>query len=273
MALTGGIVVWVGLHGDHLLWSILRGHIHRASACSWGTADLAWIVSPGGHLILGGSETWQNICRHWEGLQRMVKQLSPTNIDEWRALPLWWPHVNYRDGRRARCKTAALRRLRDASISRMGDVSDAIGDFLPWEGLRVVLDRNRSRESFQALISNLNPVPNFDHSLMHPGFFVEGYVTDLHQTLAWQFELQASWFTAQWIPFLDRNSATCTSRPWVAFCTLPSIVCLGRFWTFNALWFATLDPRVRCNIVAYGTTKTPYFHSMDGVMGPASWTR
>lgn len=117
--MAGGVMVWVALNGHHPLRLILQGHIHQASARRWGTLDLSWIVTPCGHLKLGGSATWQNICRNWEGVRRRIQPRTPVNPQEWRALPLWRPHVNHRVHKEVHCNSAAQRLLRNAGLLTM----------------------------------------------------------------------------------------------------------------------------------------------------------
>lgn len=94
-ALTGSLMIWTTLNDPHPLRQILQCHIKEVSMRRWGTPDLAWIVTSCGTMRMSGSKTWQSICRGWGRMKKCILHKRPVNLEGWRALPLWRPHVNH----------------------------------------------------------------------------------------------------------------------------------------------------------------------------------
>lgn len=69
-ALSGTLMIWVALQGEHPLWMILQSHIGGVSQRRWGIADLSWLVSQCGSMQMAGSITWRSLCRGWESLRK-----------------------------------------------------------------------------------------------------------------------------------------------------------------------------------------------------------
>lgn len=121
-ALTGSLVIWVTKSEPHPLRSIIRGHIGQMSLRRWGSEDLTWVVSPCGRMRTEGSCTWSHICQGWQALKVHISERRPSCMEEWRALPLWRPHLNHQIPGLARCSTQQQRSLRNGGLHRMSDV-------------------------------------------------------------------------------------------------------------------------------------------------------
>lgn len=161
-AMAGNLMVWVLGPGAHPLRLILQSHIHDLSSRKWGISDLSWIVSKGGSSESLGSSSWQNICKAWGSLKPFLRHAAPRNQEEWRELPLWRPHIQHVSESRVKCTTQAQRRLRDAGILTIGDISEADGRYKPWESLPVNKEDTASRRAYEALIANLRQQALFD---------------------------------------------------------------------------------------------------------------
>lgn len=119
-AMTGNLMVWILGPGVHPLRSILQAHIKDLSNRWWGVPDLSWIVTKGGSLLSQGSPAWQNVCKAWSSLKSFIRKVDPRNMEEWRALPLWSPHVHHITESKAQCTTQAQGRLRAAGLLTTG---------------------------------------------------------------------------------------------------------------------------------------------------------
>lgn len=189
-ALTGSLVIWVTRTGSHPLRSILRDHIGQMSQRRWGTNDLTWIVSPSGRLKTAGSCTWSNICNGWQELKTHIVARRPANIQEWKELPLWRPHVNHRIQSKARCSSQPLRSLRDGGLNRMGDIMRVDGSICSWAEIAMRGIPAHSHAAYRDLLTNLIQVPVLDNSPGLREFFVES--TNLpRQQRVWKYMLTA----------------------------------------------------------------------------------
>lgn len=205
-ALTGSLIVWVSRSGTHPLRSILRGHIELMSHRRWGTSDLSWVVSPSGRMKSTGSSTWQHICRGWHDLKTHISAKRPHNLAEWRALPLWRPHVNHQLPDLARCMTRPQRALRDRGIGRMGDILNDNSALCSWAEVEARWTLPPGLQTaYLALTHNLVQVPELDPSSSPQEFYVESLnLPGLH--LVWKFLLPPVHCTERWLPFMDRSS-------------------------------------------------------------------
>lgn len=204
-ALTGSIIIWVTMSGHHPLRSILRGHIGAMSLRRWGNADLSWVVTKSGRLQTDGSGPWSNICQGWHDLKAHITTRRPANIDEWRDLPLWRPHVNDLIPGRARCYTRSQCILRDSGILSMGDVMCVDGTIRTWANMAERGIPARCEGAYTDLVSNLVQVPTLDNSCSLKEFYVES-VNLRGPKQVWQFMLPPAHCTERWIPFMDRTS-------------------------------------------------------------------
>lgn len=172
-ALTGSLMLWVALNDNHPLRTILQSHIRKFSWKCWHTRDLLWLVSPCGHLQGEGFDTWQHICRTWEGLRKHLRGCSPVNVDEWRALPLWRPHQNHHSYIPILRLCRAQQTLRNAGLLHMGDIMNLWGQFLAWDSMANQGLPLSCRNAFQALIASLKPAPDLNPSLDVCELFME----------------------------------------------------------------------------------------------------
>lgn len=154
---------------------------------------------------MGGSPSWQSLCRNWETLRKQLLPSQPMSIEEWRSTPLWRPHVNQQQitGQRKLSKDQHLLRL--AGFQQMGNVDmDVGGNLIDWE---TAIERGaltRCRQVFQELKASLVAAPLFDPSQSARDFFVQEE-NPMGPKLIWQFLLPPTCLTAAWIPFMDRS--------------------------------------------------------------------
>lgn len=172
-SLTGSFVIWVTMTGSHPLREILRDHIGQLSQRRWGTRDLSRVVSRCRQLQSKGSSTWRNICQAWHDLKPLITQRRPVNLTEWRALPLWRPHVNHVLEKPVRCFTRAQLQLRDNGLLCMGDILEPAGSIIPWTMAEARGLPRSCQAAFMAMVANLVPTPILDASPTLQEFFVE----------------------------------------------------------------------------------------------------
>lgn len=169
-------MLWVILIDYHPLHSILQDHIQQVSSHRWATVDLTWVVSKCGHMEMGGSDTWRNICRGWEKMKVHIHISRPINMEEWRNLPLWRPHVNHLDPKLVRCHTRPLRLIREAGFHRMDDILDLGGMFLSWNVVRDEGLPPACGQAYDNMTANLVRVPAIDPGIDHSQVLREFYV-------------------------------------------------------------------------------------------------
>lgn len=160
-----------------------------------------------------GSPPWINICRSWTGLKRWLLPSRPANLEAWRALPLWQPHVNHIDPTICRCGTVAQKELRAAGFSSMADVTDVRGILVPWARIQLRGIRPDLERAYNLLIWNLKNLPELRPQQTRMPIYLEGInlgINEFGSTLVWKFLLPAAQLTETWIPFLDRSSADST---------------------------------------------------------------
>lgn len=149
------------------------------------------------------------MCRSWTSLKKWLIPSRPVNLDAWRALPLWHPHVNQIDPSRSRCGNAAQKALRDCGFHCMADVTNMHGTVVPWEealrrGARPELER-----AYISLIANLQRLPDLRPPHARLPIFLEG-TNESGSTLVWKFSLPVAQLTEAWLPFLDHSLPDCT---------------------------------------------------------------
>lgn len=118
-------------------------------------------------------------------------------MEEWRALPLWSPHIHHVSESKVQCMTQAQKRLRAAGLLTTGDISDANGQFKLWETLPVDNNDNVGRRAYTALLANIgNPAP-FEHQIgPHLLYYGEDSSESLGQL--WQYDVQQHVVSSQW---------------------------------------------------------------------------
>lgn len=158
---------------------------------------------------MNGSPPWLNISRCWMGLKQWITPCQPVNLEAWRALPLWRPHVNQIDPSLTKCQTAAQRALRDGGLRNMADITDLRGHIVPWNDILLREIRPDLGPAYQVLIANIKPAPELRRSQDKMPIFFEG-ILESGASMIWKFSLPAAQLSEAWIPFLDRSSPDST---------------------------------------------------------------
>lgn len=160
-ALAGNLMLWALGPGDHPLRIILSAHLRELSRRQWGYPDFTWVVSKGGGKLSGGSTVWQNICAAWDSLKPLLVVNEPRNLEEWKLLPLWSPHLAHTNPKLVRCKSLAQHRLREGGLVQIGDITANDGSFLTWIEVPHNNEDSAARKAFDRLVNNLRAVPRF----------------------------------------------------------------------------------------------------------------
>lgn len=204
-------MLWVLGKGTHPLQIILRCHIQQASERRWGTADLSWTVSQCGTMKISGSAPWRRICSSWATLRRRLKPKRPANLEEWKELPLWRPHLNHIDGSLARCSSIPQKALRDSGFNRMGDVLDTATSAISWAEARRRGAPQNCEAAFRQLVLNLQLVPILDQPEEPHDLFLQG-MSLVNNDRVWQFRIKARHLSERWLPFMIGSEPIRTFR-------------------------------------------------------------
>lgn len=93
-------------------------------------------------------------------LVRVLVPNEPRNIEEWKSLPLWSPHLAHSNVKLVRCQTQAQHRLREGGLQQIGDITTHTGEFLTWNEVAPNPADVAARKAFDKLVSNIR-APNF----------------------------------------------------------------------------------------------------------------
>lgn len=157
------------------------------------------MVTKGGTKHSHGSIAWRNICLAWNHIKPLLEPTPPENLDEWRSLPLWRPHVSHTSPNLAGCKTQAQLRIQEHGVSYIQDITTRTEEFLPWHLISPDCPNRLGSKTYDSLKANLRDVPHFPASPPVQTIFVEN-TTDLYEPhhQVWQFQISSCVHISQW---------------------------------------------------------------------------
>lgn len=160
------------------------------------------MVTKGGSSISLGSPPWQNLCKAWSSFKPLLRRTEPRNMDEWKELPLWRPHIHHKADSKAQCSTQAQNRLRDAGLLTLGDLTEADGHIRPWNSLPVNQEDSNAHRAFTALVANIKPLAPFEF-LPGPNRLFFGGVDSESDGHIWEYDVQQQFVTSNWPAIRD----------------------------------------------------------------------
>jgi hypothetical protein len=132
---------------------ILQHRIWEMSRHKWGIPDFTWIYYKCNKVPMVGSMAWQNICKSWSRIKKIIIPELPELMDKARSLPVWAPNALRMDSCKAGCKTNMKKLLMSAGIEHIEDILTEEGRILQWEDWN---DRtpSRAKRAYSKLIGS-----------------------------------------------------------------------------------------------------------------------
>jgi hypothetical protein len=208
-ALSTKIILWA-LWQDrppNLLRDIVQYYLRCMSLHKWGTEDFTWVFEGVRNPHIVGSKLWSNICASWLVVGKHLRRAAPANIQEWRSLPLWSPHVNHKDPKLVTCKTVANRSIRHHGIVTMAHVTHQDGSLIRWDQLQAGRLPPMLENAYRRLIDNIQPTPAFRPDRREP---TPTFLEDTVSEQVWKFAIPQNKVAALNAYTLQQYAPACT---------------------------------------------------------------
>ncbi|KAL3683570.1 hypothetical protein R1sor_001592 [Riccia sorocarpa] len=138
-AFSARMMRWAFQRGDHPLQMIIRFHVEEANIAAFGVPGSQWIHTPARRRGMNMSTVLLNVFKSWERLKKDITHGELYTLEDWKNVVVWGSAQGSSYGKVRKSSTQARRLLWECDYSKVGDFTNARGDYLAtWETRKIM---------------------------------------------------------------------------------------------------------------------------------------